>query len=183
MSLLFPVVVIGLFIAVFIWYLYNDLVSARLQIQEAWSQIDVQLKRRADLIPNLVETVKGYAKHESTLFAAVTAARSALLTAKHPKDATLAEQDFSSAIKSLFAVVENYPQLQASESFQALQRELADTEDNVAYARQFYNTAVLDYNKKLQMVPGNYLAKQFNFRPAEFFGAHDEERKAVEVTF
>lgn len=183
MSFIFPVVVLGLFVAVYIWYIYNDLITARLQIQEAWSQIDVQLKRRADLIPNLVETVKGYAQHESTLFAAVTTARSALLTAKHPKEAALAEQEFSSAIKSLFAVVENYPQLRANEGFQALQRELADTEDKVAYSRQFYNSSVLDYNKKLQMVPGNYFAKQFNFQPSEFFEANEAERKTVEVKF
>lgn len=181
MSFIFPILVLALFAAVYVWYMYNDLVASRLQIQEAWSQIDVQLKRRLDLIPNLVETVKGYAKHEKTVFEAVTAARSALQNAKHPKDAARADSDFIAAIKTLFAVAENYPQLRANESFQALQRELADTEDKVAYSRQFYNTAVLEYNKKLQMIPGNYLAKQFSFQPGEFFEANDEERKPVEV--
>lgn len=183
MSLIFPILVIGLFILVFLWYMYNDLVASRLRIKEAWSQIDVHLKRRADLIPNLVETVKGYAKHENMVFAAVTAARSALLTAKHPKDAAAADHEFVTAIKSLFAVAENYPQLRASESFQILQRELADTEDKVAYARQFYNSAVLDYNKKLQMVPGNIIAQHFHFVPSEFFEAEEEEKKAVKVAF
>lgn len=177
-----PIIVGVLFIGLFILYIYNDLVSSRLRIKEAWSQIDVQVKRRADLIPNLVETVKAYAKHEQSVLSAVTAARSALLAAKTPGDTAQAYQEVTATVQSLLAVSENYPQLKANESFLQLQRELSDTEDKVAYARQFYNSAVYDYSRKREMFPGSVLVRQFSFPPEDFFVANDEERKAMRIT-
>lgn len=177
--------IIGLLVIVGIYILmvYNGLVRGKMQVKEAWSGIDVQLKRRTDLIPNLVETVKGYAKHEKGLFENVTKARSALLGAEGPKEAEKANNMLTSALKSIFAVAENYPKLQANENFKELQRQLEDTEDKVAYARQFYNTNVLDYNTKTQLFPSSIIASMFNFKQEEFFGATDEERKAVKVSF
>lgn len=163
--------------------LYNSLVRGRMQVKEAWSGIDVQLKRRTDLIPNLVETVKGYAKHEKELFENVTNARSALLKAKTPAEAEKANNMLTDTVKSLFAVAENYPQLKANENFKELQRQLEDTEDKVAYARQFYNTNVLDYNTKIKVFPNVLIAQNLGFTSEEFFGASEEERKKVEVKF
>lgn len=178
--ILLAVVVI---LVLYVLGLYNSLVRGRMQVKEAWSGIDVQLKRRTDLIPNLVETVKGYAKHEKELFENVTNARSALLKAKTPLEAEKANNMLSDTIKSLFAVAENYPQLKANENFKELQRQLEDTEDKVAYARQFYNTNVLDYNTKIKVFPNVLIAQNFGFVPEEFFGASEEERKKVEVKF
>lgn len=173
------VVLIGLYV----WSLYNGLVTSRMQVKEAWSGIDVQLKRRADLIPNLIETVKGYAKHEKELFENVTKARSSLLSAKTPEQADKANNMLSSALKSIFAIAENYPQLKANENFKELQRQLEDTEDKVAYSRQFYNTNVLDYNTKIQVFPNVLLAPNLGFTKEEFFGASGEDRKEVKVKF
>lgn len=179
------IIILGLIavIAVFIWSLYNALVTLRVRIKEAMSQIDVQLKRRADLIPNLVETVKGYAKHEKDVFENVTKARSALMKAEGPKEKAAADNMLSGALKSLFAVAENYPTLRASENFQQLQKELSDTEDKVAYARQFYNNVVMEYNTKIAMFPNSLIANQFGFKTEEFYEATEEERKKVEVKF
>lgn len=179
------VIILGLAV-VFILFLvgtYNALVLLKTRIQEALSGIDVQLKRRADLIPNLVETVKGYAKHEREVFENVTKARSALMSAGSLKEKAEADSQLSGALKSLFAVAEAYPQLQANSNFQDLQRQLGDTEDKVAYSRQFYNSNVLDYNTKIQVFPSNLIANMFGFRSFEFFQATDEERKKVEVKF
>ena len=176
------IIVIGL-VVLFIWSLYNSLITARVRIKEAWSQIDVQLKRRADLIPNLVESVKGYAKHEKTVFEDVTKARSALMGASGAKDTAKAENMLTGALKSLFAVAENYPQLRASENFKQLQDELSDTETKVAASRQFYNSTVMDYNTKIQVFPNVVFARIFNFGPEEFFEAEEGERKAVKVSF
>ena len=176
------IVAVGL-IVLFVWSLYNSLITARVRIKEAWSQIDVQLKRRADLIPNLVEIVKGYAKHEKTVFEDVTKARSALLGASGAKDTAKAENMLSGALKSLFAVAENYPQLRASENFKQLQDELSDTETKVAASRQFYNSTVMDYNTKIQVFPNVVFARIFNFGPEEFFEAEEKEREAVKVSF
>ena len=143
----------GVVIVGFVWSLYNGLVTVRERIREAWSGIDVQLKRRADLIPNLVEAVKGYAKHEKEVFENVTKARSAIMGATTPKQAANADNMLTGALKSLFAVAENYPQLMASTSFQNLQRQLEDTEDKVAFSRQFYNSNVLDFNTKIKVFP------------------------------
>ncbi|MBI4004921.1 LemA family protein [Candidatus Roizmanbacteria bacterium] len=171
---------------VFIIYViatYNGFVVLRTRIQEAFSGIDVQLKRRADLIPNLVETVKGYAKHEKEVFENVTKARSALMHAQSVPEKAQADNMLTGALKSLFAVAEAYPQLRASENFQDLQRQLEDTEDKIAYSRQFYNSNVLDYNTKLDTFPSNMIGNVFAFKKSEFFEAEEEERKKVEVKF
>jgi LemA protein len=167
----------------FVWFLYNNLVTLKMRVKEAWSGIDVQLKRRSDLIPNLVEAVKGYAKHEKDVFENVTKARSALMKADTPHAAAQADNMLTGALKSLFAVAENYPDLKASENFKDLQRQLEDTEDKVAYARQFFNQNVLTYNTKIALFPNVILANMFNFKPEEFFEANDEERKKVDVKF
>ncbi|NTU47289.1 LemA family protein [Candidatus Roizmanbacteria bacterium] len=162
---------------------YNSLVVLKTRIQESLSGIDVQLKRRADLIPNLVETVKGYATHEKSVFENVTKARTALMSAGSLSEKAAANNELSNTLKSLFAVAEAYPQLQASTNFQDLQRQLGDTEDKVAYSRQFYNSNVLDYNAKIQMVPTNIIANMFGFKAFDFFAATEEEKKNVEVKF
>jgi LemA protein len=162
---------------------YNSLVTLRARIQEALSGIDVQLKRRADLIPNLVETVKGYAKHEKEVFENVTNARSALMGAKTMEEKAEADNMLTGALKSLFAVAEAYPDLKANTNFQDLQRQLEDTEDKVAYSRQFYNSNVLDYNTKVQMFPSNILANMFGFKAYEFFKADEADQKKVDVKF
>lgn len=170
-------------IVLFVWGLYNSLVTLRVRIKEALSQIDVQLKRRADLIPNLVETVKGYAKHEKEVFENVTKARSLLMKAESVHEKAAADNMLTGALKSLFAVAENYPILRASENFQQLQKELSDTEDKVAFARQFYNNVVMEYNTKIAMFPNALLANAFSFTREEFYEATEEERKKVEVKF
>lgn len=162
---------------------YNGFIVLKTRIKEALSGIDVQLKRRADLIPNLVETVKGYAKHEKQVFENVTKARSALMKAETLTEKADANNMVSSALKSLFAVAEAYPQLQASQNFQDLQRQLEDTEDKVAYSRQFYNSNVLDYNTRVRTFPSNVIANVFGFHEGEFFQASSEERKNVKVNF
>ncbi len=167
----------------YIIFSYNSLVVLRNRIKEAASTIDVQLKRRADLIPNLVETVKGYAKHEKSIFENVAKARSALLSAQTMKDKAVADNMLTSALKTLFAVAENYPELKANQNFLELQRQLEDTEDKVAYSRQFYNSVVLEYNNKIQIFPTNLIANLFNFKPEEFFEAEEEDKKKVEVKF
>jgi len=174
--------VIGL-IVVYLVAQYNSFVVLRARIREAFSGIDVQLKRRADLIPNLVETVKGYAKHEKTVFENVTRARSALMSAKTPQQKAESNNMLTAALKSLFAVAEAYPDLKASSNFKDLQRQLEDTEDKVAYSRQFYNSNVLEYNTKIKVFPNNMIANMFGFTPEEFFGANEEDRKKVKVKF
>jgi len=172
--------------AVLVLYLigqYNGFVVLKARIQEALSGIDVQLKRRADLIPNLVETVKGYAKHEKTVFSEVTKARSSLMKADTLEKRAQANDMLTGALKSLFAVAEAYPELKASENFKDLQRQLEDTEDKVAYSRQFYNANVLEFNAKAQMFPSNLIANMFNFKPFEFFAATEEEKKKINVKF
>ena len=178
-------IIIGIVVVVALWVLltYNSLVTLRNRVREAWSQIDVQLKRRSSLIPNLVETVKGYAKHEKGVFEEVTKARSALMNAGNPHEAADANNMLTGALKSLFAVAENYPKLEASENFKQLQAEISDTEDKVASSRQFYNTNVLDYNNNLQTVPTMWVAGMFSFKEEEFFKALDEEKADVNVKF
>lgn len=173
---------IGLLV-LFIWSLYNSLISLKVKVKEAWSGIDVQLKRRADLIPNLVETVKGYAKHEKSVFENVTKARSALMGAKTPEKAAQANNQLISALKTLFAVAENYPNLKANESFKDLQRQLEDTEDKVAYARQFYNSIVREYNTQIKLFPNVVIAGVLNFKEEQFFEASEPERQNVKVKF
>ena len=183
MTPLFIVLAIVAVIVVFLFSLYNALVTLRARIQEAWSQIDVQLKRRTDLIPNLVETVKGYATHEKTVFAEVTKARSAMMNAQTPATKGAASDALTGALGKLIAVAENYPQLKANEGFVQLQKELSDTEDKVAYSRQYYNSTVMEYNVKIQVFPNNLLAKNLGFTEKEFFGATESERQAVKVKF
>lgn len=162
---------------------YNGLVSSRNRAKEAWSDIDVQLKRRYDLIPNLVESVKGYMAHERGVFEKVTEARTRAMGATG-KDKAGAEDMLSGALKSLFAVAENYPQLKASENFQKLQDELTDTEDKIQAARRFYNGMVRDLNTKIQSFPTSMIARSFGFTPMEFFGNLSEaEREPVKVKF
>ncbi len=162
---------------------YNGLIVARNRVREAYSEIDVQLKRRSSLIPNLVETVKGYAKHEKGIFESVSQARAALMSAKSPKESAEANNQLTGALKSLFAIAEAYPQLKASDNFKELQEELSDTETKVAAARQFYNVNVLDYNTSIQTFPGAMIASLFHFTPEEFFQATDEEKADVQVRF
>ncbi len=162
---------------------YNGFVVLKTRIQEALSGIDVQLKRRADLIPNVVESVKGYAKHEKTVFNDVTKARSSLMKAETVHDKAEANNMLTGALKSLFAVAEAYPDLKASANFQDLQRQLEDTEDKVAYSRQFYNSNVLDFNAKVQMFPSNLIANVFGFSAFEFFEAEEEAKKSIKVKF
>lgn len=178
-------IIIGAVVVIGLWFLatYNNLVTLRNRVREAWSQIDVQLKRRSSLIPNLVETVKGYAKHEKEVFENVTKARSALMGAGNPHEAADANNMLTGALKSLFAVAEAYPELKASENFKQLQEEISDTETKVAASRQFYNTNVLDYNNTLEMMPTALIANMFGFQKSEFFQATEEEKKDVEVKF
>ena len=177
------VVLLGLFL----WVTYNGLVTLNVRVSEAWSDITVQLKRRADLIPNLVEAVKGYAGHESKVFQDVTEARANVLnaTGKGPKETAAAENQFEGALKSLFAVSEAYPELRASENFQQLQAELVDTEDKIQASRRFYNGGVRDLNTKIQVFPNNIFAGMLGFKSKEFFEVEDMAsiEKPVEVKF
>ena len=163
--------------------LYNSLAQLKVRIKEAWSQIDVHLKRRVDLIPNLVETVKGYAAHEKGVFEEVTKARSAVMSAQGVAETEKADNMLTGALKSLFAVAEAYPELKAQASFGSLQTQLSDTEDKIAYARQFYNATVRDFNNKLVTFPNNIIAGFFGFKAEPFFEATSEERQNVQVKF
>ena len=181
-----PYLIGGIIALLIIFYfigVYNHLVVLKTRIMEALSGIDVQLKRRADLIPNLIETIKGYAKHEKEVFENVTKARSALMSAESVQEKAEADNMLTGALKSLFAVAEAYPELKANTNFEDLQKQLADTEDKIAYSRQFYNSNVLDYNAKLQMFPSNLVAGMFGFKAFDFFKADESERENVKVQF
>jgi len=167
-------------VALFLWGVYNSLITLRVRVDEAWSDITIQLKRRLDLIPNLVETVKGYAKHESGVFTAVTEARANALNAKGVKETAAAENQFEGALKSLFAVAESYPDLKASQNFIELQQELVDTEDKIQASRRFYNGGVRDLNTKIQVFPNNVVANMFNFKSREFYELDEAEKKIAE---
>ena len=167
------VVVLALILGIYLWATYNALVTLNVRVDEAWSDITVQLKRRADLIPNLIETVKGYASHEKGVFEAVTKARAATLSAGDPSHAAEAENMMQSALKSIFAVAEAYPQLQASQNFLQLQGELVDTEDKIQASRRFYNGGVRELNTKIQLVPNTLFAKQLGFGSRDFFEVED----------
>lgn len=175
MEVLIIILVIVAVLGIFLWATYNGLVRLNIRVEEAWSDITVQLKRRADLIPNLVEAVKGYASHEKQVFDDVTKARSAVVnaTAQGPEATAKAENMFEAALKSLFAVAEAYPQLRATENFQQLQNELVDTEDKIQAARRFYNGGVRDLNTKIQVFPNNMIAGMFGFKDKEFFEVDD----------
>jgi LemA protein len=181
------VLVVLAVIALFLIATYNRLVTLRQRVREAWSDIDVQLKRRHDLIPNLVETVKGYASHESTVFQNVTNARAAAIAAGQtgsPQDRAAAENQLSTALRSIFAVAENYPQLQAVQEFKDLSENLTATEDKISFARRFYNGNVRDYNTALQTFPTNILAGTFGFKSEQYFELADAaERETPQVKF
>src|SRR2546427_12721170 len=179
-------VIIGA-LALFFVATYNRLVTLRQRVKEAWADIDVQLKRRHDLIPNLVETVKGYATHESTVFPKVTEARAAAVAAgssASPEERAVAENQLTAALRTVFAVAENYPQLQAVQEFKDLSENLTATEDKISFARRFYNGNVRDYNTALQTVPTNLLAGMFGFTPEQYFELADAtEREVPKVSF
>ena len=172
-------------IAIFLWLTYNSLVTLKIRVDEAWSDITVQLKRRLDLIPNLVNTVKGYAAHETGVFEKVTEARANALSAQGPQQTATAENQFEGALKSLFAVAEAYPDLKANQNFIQLQQELVDTEDKIQAARRFYNGGVRDYNTKLQIFPSNIVAGMLGFRAREFYEVENqaEVEQPVNVQF
>lgn len=173
--LVIAAVVIGLYIVA----VYNGLVSLKTRSEEAWSDIDVQLKRRYDLIPNLVNTVKGYAKHEKEIFEKVTQARAAAMSAKGMKEQSVAEGDLAKALKSVIAVAENYPDLKASQNFLSLQEELADTENKIEAARRFYNANVRDFNIKIKTFPSNLIANSFKFETKDLFEAQGAQKEAI----
>ncbi len=177
---------LGIIILLVLWFIgmYNGLVRSRMQVKNAWSQIDVQLKRRHDLIPNLVETARGYMKHERETLESITKARTQAMQAQSVAESAKAEGELSEALKRFMLVVENYPDLKASQNFLALQEELATTENKVGFARQFYNDQVMQYNTKIQSVPTNLIANMFGFKPSEFFQIEvAAEREAPQVRF
>lgn len=167
------IVVILVIIGIYFWAMYNSLVTLNVRVDEAWSDITVQLKRRADLIPNLIETVKGYAAHEKTVFEDVTKARAETLSASGPAEASAAENHIQTALRSIFAVAEAYPQLQASQNFLRLQSDLVDTEDKIQAARRFYNGGVREFNTKIKVFPNNMFAKRLGFGARDFFEVAD----------
>ena len=170
-------------IVLFVINTYNTLVGLRNKVKDQWAQIDVQLKRRFDLIPNLVETVKGYAKHESDTLEAVVKARNTYLSASTPEAQMKADGELTQAITKLFALSEAYPELKANENFKQLQSELTSTEDKISYARQFYNDIVMKYNNKIEMFPSNIVAGMFNFKTQAFFEVNEEESQNDNVQF
>ena len=179
------VIILGIvvLIALFFGSTYNSLVKLRNMVKDQWSQIDVLLKRRADLIPNLVETVKGYAKHEKETLDAVITARNKAVSATTTEEEMKANGELSGALNKLFALAESYPDLKANTNFMDLQNNLKETEDKISYARQFYNDAVLKYKNKLEVFPSNIVASMFGFKPEPFFEATETERENVKVKF
>lgn len=183
MSPLLIGLIVVIVLVVLVMAAYNGLVTARNRVKESWSGIDVQLKRRSSLIPNLIETVKSYAAHEKEVFEKVTAARSAVVNAGNAHEAADANNMLTGALKSLFAVAEAYPDLKANTNFMQLQEELSDTESKIAAARQFYNTNVLEYNTKIQTVPNVLFSGALGFHPEEYFKVSEEEKADIKVDF
>ena len=178
------ILVVAIVLAIVAAVLYNDLVKLRQNVKNAWSQIDVQLQRRYDLIPNLVETVKGYMEHENATLTKVTDLRNAWANASTLAEKARIDDQLSSAIKTIFAVSENYPDLKANQNFIQLQQELTNTEDKLSFSRQFYNDSVTKYNTKIELVPSNLIASMFHFKPEELFKIDSEEaKKNVKVDF
>ncbi|QEE61938.1 LemA family protein [Salinibacterium sp. dk2585] len=167
------IVLLVVVVGIYLWATYNGLVTLNVRVDEAWSDITVQLKRRADLLPNLIETVKGYAAHEKSVFEAVTKARAESLSAGSPAEAAVAENHMQSALKSIFAVAEAYPQLQASQNYLQLQGELVDTEDKIQAARRFYNGGVRELNTKIKVFPNTLFVRGLGFTEREFFEVSD----------
>ena len=185
MSILLTIVIIVVIIIVIgtIIHMYNNLVGLRNRVKNSYAQIDVQLKRRNDLIPNLVETVKGYAAHEKGVLEEVTKARTGVMNASTIEETSAADNQLTGALKTLFAVAENYPDLKANSNFQQLQEQLSETEDKISYSRQFYNDTVLMYNNACQQFPSNMLAKLFGFKEEAFFEADAASREVPQVEF
>lgn len=183
MEVLYVVLGIAVVVGLFAMAVYNSLIVLRNKVDEGWSDIDTQLKRRWDLIPNMVETVKGYAKHEKGVFEEVTKARSQAMQAKSPDEVAKAENMLTSTLKSLFAVAENYPDLKANQNFMDLQATLREIEEHIQMSRRYYNGTVRDFNTKLQVFPNNIVAGMLGFKKREFFEIDDEERKNVKVSF
>lgn len=184
MAIVFGFLAIIVIFVFFVIALYNGLIRLKNRTQESWSDIDVQLKRRYDLVPNLVETVKGYAKHEEGVFTKVTQARNMAMNASNVKDQQNAENMLSNTLKSLFAVAENYPELKANTNFANLQNQLSEIENHIQSSRRYYNGNVRDFNTKLEVFPNNIIAKQLGFKQFDFFELDDEsERKNVQVKF
>lgn len=180
MTTLIVIAVVAVLLIGFLWATYNGLVTLRNRVDEAWSDITVQLKRRLDLIPNLIETVKGYAGHEKGVFEEVTKARSNALNAQGVKDTAQAENMFEGALKSLFAVAEAYPDLKANQNFSELQAQLTDTEDKIQASRRFYNGGVRDLNTKIEIFPNNLVAGPFGFKKRDFFELEEAEQKEAQ---
>lgn len=174
---------VAVLILVFVIATYNSLVQLRNRVRDQWSQIDIQLKRRFDLIPNLLETVKGYMKHESETLEKIVQARNTYQTATTHEDAVNADTELTKSISKLFALAEDYPDLKANENFNSLQAELSETEDKISSARQFYSDTVLLYNNKIQMFPSSIVAGIFGFKEEKFFEATATERENVKVSF
>ncbi len=183
MEIFILVIIIAVVLVGYIVMIYNGLVTLRQRTEEAWSDIDVQLKRRYDLIPNLIETVKGYAKHESQVFENVTKARSAAMGAQGVEGQAEAENMLSGTLKSLFAVAESYPELKANENFIELQRELTDTENKIQASRRFYNSTIMALNTKIEVFPSNIIAGNFGFSKKDYFEIEESEREPVKVSF
>lgn len=183
MEVLYVVLGLAVVVGLFAMAVYNSLIVLRNKVDEGWSDIDTQLKRRWDLIPNMVETVKGYAKHEKGVFEEVTKARSQAMQAKTPEEHAQAENMLSSTLKSLFAVAENYPELKANQNFMDLQATLREVEEHIQMSRRYYNGTVRDYNTKLQVFPNNIIAGMLGFKKREYFEIEEEERKNVKVSF
>lgn len=183
MILMIIIVVIVIIVIGTIIHMYNNLVGLRNRVKNSYSQIDVQLKRRNDLIPNLVETVKGYASHEKGVLEEVTKARAGVMNASSVEEVSAADNQLTGALKTLFAVAESYPDLKANTNFKELQNELSETEDKIAYSRQFYNDVVLKYNNSCQQFPSNILARLFGFKEETFFEAPETEKAVPKVEF
>lgn len=177
------IIVVLLLLVLFVINIYNSLVGKRNRVRNAWAQIDVQLKKRFDLIPNLVETVKGYAKHEAGTLEAIVKARNQYISAGTPEEMMKANTEMTGALGRLFALAESYPDLKANTNFMELQRELTDVEEKIAYARQFYNDTVMMYNNAIQMVPSNIVANLTGFKEEPFFKADETEKQNVKVQF
>ena len=184
MGIVIAIIVILVLLVIVIIGMYNNLVRLRQKVRNSWSQIDVQLQRRFDLIPNLIETVKGYMKHENDVLTKVTELRTSWASASSVAEKAELDNQLSGALKTIMAVSENYPDLKASQNFSELQQELQNTENKISFSRQFYNDSVTMYNTKLEVVPSNIIASMFNFKPEELFKTDsDEARKNVKVDF
>ena len=179
------IIVIAIVVILIIWFVatYNSLINLRNRVKDQWSQIDVQLKRRADLIPNLVETVKGYAKHEKTTLDEVINARNSFNSASSKEEEIKASGELTGMLNRLFALAESYPDLKANQNFMSLQNDLRDTEDKISTMRQFYNDTVLTYNNKVETIPSNIVAKLANFKVESFFEMNDQEKEVPKVSF